>query len=126
MSKLRGIRGATTCDSNSREHIAQATRELLDKLVESNEIELDDVAAVIFAVTEDLDVHYPATVARKVMGWNYVPFLDVGQMKVAEGLARCIRVLMLINTDRSQTELARGFQYLRGAKHLREFGLEEV
>ena len=42
---IRGIRGATTADHNTKEAIVEATQELLRELIEANEIDADDVAA---------------------------------------------------------------------------------
>ena len=75
MSRVRGIRGATTSDGNTREAILDATTELLAKLVEANDIQPDDVAAAIFTTTEDLNADFPAVAARR-MGWRYVALLD--------------------------------------------------
>ena len=38
LSKVRGLRGATTADANTKEAILDATRELLEKLVEANDV----------------------------------------------------------------------------------------
>ena len=46
--RLRGVRGATTVDANSKEAILQATTELLNAILESNDIQRDDVASVFF------------------------------------------------------------------------------
>ena len=117
MTKVRGIRGATTADSNSEEDVSEATAELLGALVDRNGIDADDLAGVIFTTTEDLDSLYPTRVARKTMGWEHVSLLDVQQMKVAGGLALCIRVLLMMNTDKPPQELAH--VYLKGATGLR-------
>ena len=50
----RGLRGATTVDSPSPAAVAEATGELLDALVEGNDCRLDDIAAAIFTLTDDL------------------------------------------------------------------------
>ena len=36
MSKVRAIRGATTADENTKDAIVDATREMLDSLLEEN------------------------------------------------------------------------------------------
>ena len=38
MTTVRGLRGATTADSNTRDAILEATRELLQELVEANDM----------------------------------------------------------------------------------------
>ena len=43
--RCRGIRGATTADSNTREDILKATRQLLALMIRQNDIHSDDVAS---------------------------------------------------------------------------------
>ena len=97
MSKVRGIRGATTADANTKKAILGATRELLEEMVKINEIEVDDVAATIFTTTEDLNAEFPALAARQ-MGWNGVALMCGHEMRVPDALPSCIRVLLLVNT----------------------------
>ena len=66
---VRGIRGATTADANTREAILDATRELLAAIVDANELRVDDIASVYFTMTPDLDAAFPARSTRD-MGWN--------------------------------------------------------
>ena len=89
MAGVRGIRGATTADTNSKEAILEATRELLGKLVEANDIDVDDVAAVYFTATDDLDAEFPPLAARQ-MGWVETALICGREMNVAGGTARCI------------------------------------
>ncbi|MBT4512067.1 MAG: chorismate mutase, partial [Chloroflexi bacterium] len=51
--RCRGIRGATTVDENSKEAIIQSTRELLEKMVEANQIDVDEIACAFFSTTTD-------------------------------------------------------------------------
>jgi chorismate mutase len=113
---VRGIRGATTVEANTAEAILDATRELLLEMLRANQAEPDELASVLFAVTPDLDAVYPAEAARH-LGWQAVPLLSVADIGVPGALPRCIRVLMLWNTPRSQEEIAH--VYLRGAGGLR-------
>ena len=123
MARVRGVRGATTADGNTRDAILDATTELLEQLVDANEIQPDDLAAAIFTTTEDLNAEFPAVAARQI-GWRYVALLDGHEMKVPNALARCIRVLLLVNTDKGPRELVN--VYLKGASDLRERGMEGV
>jgi len=116
MSRLRGIRGAITVERDCSEEIAEATAELLQEIVKRNQVDLEDVAAVIFTATRDLSADYPAVAARR-MGWNHVPLLCCQEMAVEGALPRCIRVLVLVNKDCSLGEVRH--VYLRGAKCLR-------
>jgi len=113
---VRGIRGATTAETNTADAITEATDELLRELVRVNGVDPEDVAFVNFTTTADLDAEYPALAARR-MGWLDVPLLCGQEMRVKmpnpRGVARCIRILLLINTPRPQSAMR--FVYLRGA-----------
>ncbi|HJO83837.1 MAG: chorismate mutase [SAR202 cluster bacterium] len=117
MAKVRGFRGATTADENTEAAIHEATREMLEALVEANDIQVDDIAAATFSTTRDLDASFPAAAARKYMGWNYVALMSSNEMEVAGGQPKCIRVMVLVNTDKPPEEINN--VYLRGAAHLR-------
>ena len=117
MSKVRGIRGATTADSNNRESILDATRELLEELVQANEVDTDDIASVTFSTTKDLDAEFPAVAARVGLGWTDVAMMCSHEMDVPGGQERCVRVMILVNTDKSPQELKH--IYLGGAAYLR-------
>jgi len=94
----RGIRGAIGVDVNEASAIIAATRELLEHIVAANDLSVEDIASVIFTATDDLDTAYPAQAARE-MGWVNTPLLCLQEMTVTEGLPRCIRVLVLWNTN---------------------------
>ena len=117
MTTVRGLRGATTADSNTRDAILEATRELLEALVEANDVSADDIAAVTFSTTKDLNAEFPAVAARVDLGWTEVAMMCNHEMDVPGGQARCIRVMMLVNTEKRPKELKR--VYLRGAESLR-------
>ena len=114
--RCRGIRGAITVEENTRAAMLDATRRLLEALVEANEVEPVDLASVVFTATPDLDAVYPAVAAR-AMGWTEVSLLCMQEMTVEGSLARCVRVLMHWNTDRSPSEIRH--IYLEGARALR-------
>ncbi len=123
MTKVRGLRGATTADANTKNAILEATLELLKELIDANDIDSDDVAAAIFTTSNDLNAEFPAVAARQ-LGWNHVALMCGHEMAVPDSQPRCIRALILINTDKAPQELSN--RYLRGAKNLRSRGLEEV
>jgi chorismate mutase len=117
MWKVRAIRGATTASANTVEAIREAVNELLEKIENSNNLDLEDVVSVIFTATSDLDAIFPAAIARERPYWENIPLLDVQQMYVKESLKMCIRVLIQINTSKSQQEIRH--IYLRKAEKLR-------
>ncbi|MFZ5647740.1 MAG: chorismate mutase [Bacillota bacterium] len=120
MSKwaARGIRGATTVERNDAAEILQATKELLGEIVRENDVDTGDIAAAFFTVTVDLDAEFPATAAREFMGWTHVPMLCGNEINVPGRLGKCIRVMVIVNTEKTQKELKH--VYLRGATVLRK------
>ena len=114
----RGFRGATTASANTKAAINDATEEMLRALVEANGLDLESIAAASFTVTADLNAEYPASVARRRLGWTYVALTDAVEMDVPYGLPMCIRVLILANTGKSPEEIKN--VYLRGAENLRQ------
>lgn len=115
----RGIRGATTADENTKEAILEATKELLAAIVEANGIDTKDIAATFFTTTQDLNAEFPAVGARQ-MGWVDVPLMCGHEMNVPEAQTLCIRVMVLVNTEKSQREMSH--LYLKGAIGLRNRG----
>ena len=113
---VRGIRGATTVESNTRDAILDAARELLRAIEESNGFERDHVASILFSTTADLNAEFPAVAARE-LGWTSTALECVHEMNVPGSLPMCLRVLMHVNTERAPQEIQH--IYLRGAQVLR-------
>jgi len=114
---IRGIRGATTVSADEPHLILQATRELLEEILEENKgMQPEDVASAIFTVTDDLASTFPAQAARE-MGWSQVPMLCAREIPVPNSLAHVIRVLVHWNTKIPQSEITH--VYLRQAVKLR-------
>ncbi|GAC1363608.1 MAG: chorismate mutase [Herpetosiphon sp.] len=112
----RGIRGATTVTSNTREEILAATRELLELIISNNQLDPQDIGSAIFSTTTDLNAEYPAMAARE-LGWLDVALMCGHEMAVPTGLPRCIRVLIHWNTPKTQSEIVH--IYIKGARNLR-------
>jgi chorismate mutase len=114
---IRGIRGATTVPADDPDLILQATRELLEVILDENEgMQPEEVASAIFTVTDDLVSTFPAQAARQ-MGWGLVPMMCAREIPVPGSLARVIRVLVHWNTEVPQSEIRH--VYLRDAVKLR-------
>ena len=113
-TRTRGVRGATTVDANDRTQILQATRQLLALMIRVNEIRKEDVAYAQF--TKDLDAEFPALAARQ-LGWLDVPLLCSYEISVPGSLGLCIRILIVWNTPKSQSEIKH--VYLKEAQRLR-------
>ncbi len=114
----RGFRGATTASANTKEAINDATEEMLRALVDANDLDAEFIAAAWFTTTTDLNAEFPASVARRRLGWTYVALMDAHEMEVPYGLPMCIRVLVLVNTEKRPEEIKN--VYLRGAENLRQ------
>jgi chorismate mutase len=113
---VRGIRGAITAAANKRDAILDATARLLTEIVRANDVTPELVAAAFFTTSADLNAAYPAEAAR-ARGWTHVPLLCSHEMDVPGGLAACIRVLVLVNTERAPEDIKH--IYLDGAAALR-------
>ena len=123
MTKVRGIRGATTAEDNTREAILGATKELLEELVEANDIKADDVAAAYFTTTQDLNAEFPAVAARVRLGWQHTALMSSHEIPVPGAPASVIRIMLLVNTDKGKDDLVH--VYLKGARNLRGRGTTE-
>lgn len=108
----RGIRGATTVDKNAKEDILSAGKELLQKMVEANGIVPENVACAIFTTTPDLDAEFPAAAARQ-LGWSNSALLCAQEMDVPGSLKKCLRILILYNTEKRADEIVH--VYIKGA-----------
>ena len=113
---VRGIRGATTVEANTREAILAAATELLGEIVSANNVDRDHVASVIFSTTPDLNAEFPAVAARE-MGWTDIALMCGHEMNVPGSLPRCLRILVHVNTDLGVNEIKH--VYLHGARALR-------
>lgn len=113
----RGIRGAITIDEDTPELIEKAVVELFGKILETNEVETDDISHILFTMTKDLKASFPAKFIRRNFQVQYVPLLCVNEMDVEPSLKRCLRILVVVNTEKTQKEIKH--IYLGGAKILR-------
>lgn len=101
---VRGVRGATTVIEDRADLVWWATGKLLEEMVRANGIAPEDLAAAYFTATPDLVSAFPARAARQ-LGWVQVPLMDAVEIPVPGSLPRCIRALLLWNTDCPQTAI---------------------
>jgi chorismate mutase len=112
-----GIRGAITVSANNKESILAATGKLLVEMAEANKIEIKDIAAIFFTTTPDLNAEFPASATRE-LGWpSNLALLCGHEMNVPNDLPRCLRILMLVNTEKGPEEITH--VYLEEAKKLK-------
>jgi chorismate mutase len=114
---LLALRGAITCDENTKAEIDAKTQLLVKEMLSRNDVTHDDVVSIIFTATDDLTATFPATGAR-ALGLGDIPLLCMRELAVEGGMPRCIRVLMHLYTDRSREELRH--VYLGDARTLRD------
>jgi len=117
MTAVRGIRGATTVETNEAAAITSGTAELLLMLRDLNQLRPEDIAYIWFTVTEDLDASFPADAARATLGWTEVPLMCGREIPVPGSLKSCIRVLIAWNTVKTQGQVQHAFMH--GARALR-------
>jgi chorismate mutase len=116
--QCRGIRGATTVSRNTKRGILTAAKKLLMEMSKANDVEIKDITAIFFTTTPDLNAEFPAAATRE-LGWPPSLALLCGhEMTVPATLPRCLRVLMLVNTEKELEEIIH--VYLGEAKKLRD------
>ena len=113
----RGIRGATTVNENDAESILEATLHLLRDIVDANELTPEHVTCLWITVTDDLNATFPARAVRDIPGWEHVAVLCAQEIPVPGALPMCIRLMLLVNTERSLQQIVH--VYARGAVVLR-------
>jgi chorismate mutase len=115
--QCRGIRGASIVSANNKESILAATEELLKGMAQANSVKVDDIAAIFFTTTSDLNAEFPASATRE-LGWpSNLALLCGHEMNVPNDLPRCLRILMLVNTEKGPEEITH--VYLGEAKKLK-------
>jgi chorismate mutase len=113
----RGVRGANVATANEAEAILAATRELLLAIRSANpSMRTEDLASILFTVSDELDADYPAQAAHQLQ-WSGVPLICAREIPVPGGLPNCVRVLIHWNTDLPQGEIRH--IYLKDAARLR-------
>lgn len=96
---LRALRGATTVERDAPSDLLDATRDLLRAMLVRNDLDVTAIVSIIFTTTRDLSSADPSRAARD-LGWHSVPLLCMSEIAVPSGLARCVRVLMHVETPR--------------------------
>jgi chorismate mutase len=114
---LLALRGAITCDEDTKDEIDVKTQTLVREMLERNDVEHDDLVSIIFTATDDLTATFPATAAR-ALGLGDVPLLCMRELGVTGAMPHCIRVLMHLYTDRPREKLRH--VYLGAARALRD------
>jgi chorismate mutase len=114
---VRGIRGAITVEHNEKEEILAATIELWNQVIAENGIVAEEIGAVFITVTPDLTATFPASAIRQMAGWELVPLMCSVEVPVEGALSKCIRFMIMVNTEKKQDEIVH--VYLKEAMRLR-------
>lgn len=116
MAAVRAVRGAIQIDRDDPDAIRTGTGALLTEIMRRNDLGADDIISVLFTMTPDLASGFPATAARR-LGLSDVPLLCATEIPVPDALARVIRLLAHVASDRPRSAIEH--VYLRGAARLR-------
>ncbi len=117
MPTVRALRGATTVDVDTVEHVTERVLALLNELFTRNDIDHDALISMLFTATDDIHSIFPATAARK-FGLGDVPLLCARELDIEGGTPMCIRLMIHLSTDMARSELHH--VYLEGARQLRD------
>lgn len=110
------IRGATTVVNDNKDEILLETKKLLEKIISTNNINVENIISIIFTATSDLSKVYPAVAARE-LGIAIPGLICMQEMHVENSLRKCIRVLMMLEANIKQSDVVH--VYLNEAKILR-------
>lgn len=113
---VRAFRGAITVENNTAEEILAATGELYDEIIEKNNLNSSDFVCMFFSLTPDLNDVFPARAVRE-KGVTNVPLMCMAEIPVEGALEKCVRILILSNSDKELDEIKH--VYMKGAKVLR-------
>lgn len=115
--RVRAARGAITAVEDSAEVVLEATRRLLDEVIDRNQVPREDLVSILFTVTDDLRSAFPAEAARR-MGLGIVPLMCAREIPVNGSMPSVIRILVHFHSERRLDEVEH--VYLEGAESLRD------
>lgn len=101
----RGIRGATTVQTNNKTEIHKATSDAMTHIIQRNKISPDDICHILITVTNDLDAAFPAEGIRVLEGFQYVPIMCALEIPVPGSLKKCIRLMVTVNTTKNPADI---------------------
>ena len=92
---MGAIRGAI-CAKNTVTDIGEKSVELVQAIIERNALSPEQIQAVIFSVTDDLNACYPAKSVRETLHLDCAAFMCLKEMSVPNSLQNCIRVCVIV------------------------------
>tara|TARA_B100000989_G_scaffold298798_1_gene289943 strand:+ start:8481 stop:8825 length:345 start_codon:yes stop_codon:yes gene_type:complete len=111
---MKSIRGAIAVVENTDEHIVNASKTLINSVMNVNNLKEEDIVFALFTVTSDLNTAFPAKAFRE-LGMMSIPALDTKAPEIENDLDGCIRLLVSVNNDIEDIQHV----YLQDAKKLR-------
>lgn len=113
---VRAVRGATQLESDDREHMLDRVAEMVQDVMGSNGLVVDDFISIIFTSTADLVSEFPAYAARR-LGFTDVPLICAKELEIEGSMARVVRMMAHVETDLPRADITHS--YLHGAAALR-------
>ena len=111
---MKSIRGAIAVVENTDEGIVNASKSLINSIMNVNSLKEEDIVFALFTVTNDLTTAFPAKAFRE-LGMMSIPVLDAKAPEIQNDLDGCIRILVTVNNDIKDIQHV----YLQDAKKLR-------
>lgn len=99
---MGAIRGAI-CAENTKQDISAKAIELVAAILERNNLLSDEIEAIFFSATGDLNACYPAKAVREHFAMSNVAFMCLAEMTVSNSLDHCLRVCVFTPV-RSQSD----------------------
>lgn len=108
---IRGVRGATTVAENEENAILASTLELMKEIQAKNGFHPDEISHIMITMTEDLNATFPARALRELEGFKHVPVMCAQEIAVPDGLPKCIRLMITVNTTKFPNEIRHIYLY---------------
>ncbi|QIX27518.1 chorismate mutase [Nocardioides sp. JQ2195] len=113
---VRAVRGATQLEEDVRDHMLERVAEMVQDVMTSNGLVVDDFISVIFTATDDLNSEFPAYAARR-LGFGEIPLICARELEIEGSMPRVVRMMAHIETDLPRADITH--VYLHGAANLR-------
>lgn len=117
------IRGASTCEEDTKQEVTKVTQALLEKMIEQNSLDLDSIVSVLFTATGDIHSEFPATAARSLKGFSDIPLMCARELDIDGSMPMCIRIMMHVDVAKTKKDIKHIF--MGKAKNLRKDLTEE-
>lgn len=99
-----------------RDHLLDRVAEMVQDVMTSNDLAVDDFISIIFTATSDLTSEFPAYAARQ-LGFADVPLICARELEIEGSMPRVVRMMAHVETDLTREDITHVF--LHGAAALR-------